>query len=163
MSTLQDLGITREDILDRVAEKLIESLEDDWTSFAEKVKARVVDDVKKQSQPKIDQILDESLKGLVDAPFTPIDEYGEPTRKKATTLRQMIKDRAMNYMTERVDNDGRPNSYNSTATRGEWMAKKAANEAMTYEIKAELKKSVDTAKDHLRQQVANYIKDTLLK
>ena len=162
MSTLQELGISREDILDKVAEKFIVSLDDDG-SIIDSVRRKIVSEIVEGARPKIDEILEGALIELVDTKFEPVDEWGERTSDKPTTLRQMVKDRALSFLAEKVNGDGKATTYNAVGSRGEWMAKKAASEAMTCEVKQELTKAVDAAKADLRQMVAKHIADVLLK
>lgn len=161
MTAMQELGISREDILDKAAEKLLEniSVKDDLAySIKEKVSRQLVDAAKE----KIDGLLQEAVDDLVDTEFTPVDEWGEPMRKSPTSLRRMVKDRAMSFLTERVNKDGKACTYQAVGSRGEWMAEKAAKDAMTFEVKKELTKAVESAKSELQKRVADHITETLL-
>ena len=161
MTTMQDLGISREDILDKAAEKLLEGCDTEGYLIDE-VRRQCVSEIVKSATPKIDGILNEALAGLVDAKFTPVDEWGEPMRKTSTTLREMVKEKALKFLAEKVDKDGK-STYQAVGSRGEWMAKKAATEAITYEVKKELTKAVESAKSDLTKLVADHITQTLLK
>lgn len=159
---IQELGITREDILDKAAEKLLESIsiEED---LAYSIKSAVSKQLVDAAKGKIEALLNEAIGDLIDTPFTPVDEWGEPVRKQSTTLRQMVKERAVGFLSERVDRDGKTCSYQSVGSRGEWMARKAAESAIDYECKKELTKAVESAKADIKKRVADHITETILK
>lgn len=159
---LQELGITREDILDKAAEKLLESIsiEED---LAYSIKSAVSKQLVDAAKGKIETLLNEAIGDLIDTPFTPVDEWGEPTRKQSTTLRKMVKERAIGFLAEKVDHGGKTNSYNSVGSRGEWMARKAAESAIDFECKKELTSAVETAKADIKKRVADHITEILLK
>lgn len=162
MNSLTELGITREDILDKAAEKLLEEISEDW-DIAPEIQRHVCGVLVDSAKGKIDGLLQEALDDLLDIDFTPVDEWGEPIRKSPTTLRQMVKDKALNFLSEKVNKDGKACNYQPVGSRGEWLAEKAAAKAMDYEVKEELKKAVLSAKGHLQKKVAKYIMETLLK
>lgn len=159
---LQELGITKDDILDKAAEKLLESIshEDD---LAYSIKSAVTKQLVDTAKGKIESLLSEAIGELIDTPFTPVDEWGEPTRKQSTTLRQMVKERATGYLAEKVDREGKTSSYNSVGSRGEWLARKAAESAIDFECKKELTAAVDVAKADIKKRVADHITEVLLK
>lgn len=162
MSALSDLGITREDVVEKAAERLLEELSDTDESWIDSLKSRVLTAVTAKATTHIDAVLAETVSRLADTEFTPVDEWGD-RKGKATTLREMIKTRALSYLTQKVDERGNPSTYHAAMSRATWLAQKAAEDAMTLEVKKELSNAVATAKDELRKQVAQFIADTLLK
>jgi hypothetical protein len=163
VDVLNELGITREDILDRAAERLIETLSDIDDDMVASVRKKVVADVFAKVSAKASTLLEGVVSDLVDSPFTPVDEWGEPKIKKPTTLRQMIKEKSIGYLSEKVDGEGKASTYNAQQTRADWLAKKAAKESIDHEVKAEITKAVDAAKAEVRTQVAKFVADTILK
>lgn len=159
---LQELGITREDILDKAAEKLLDriSIEED---LAHSIKRAVSQQLVDAAKGKIETLLNDAIGELIDTPFTPVDEWGEPTRKQSTTLRKLVKERAIGFLAEKVDRDGKTTSYNSVGSRGEWMARKAAESAIDFECKKELTAAVEAAKADIKKRVADHITEILLR
>jgi hypothetical protein len=160
---LESLGITKDDIIDRAADKLIECCGDgDFASLATTLERRVADVLLKESSPKIDAILAAALEKIVDLPFTPVDEWGEPKKVAPTTLREMVKAKALAYLTEKVDDRGQKTPYHEASTRAAWLASKVAAEAITGELKREVAAAVDAAKSTLQAKVAQFIAARLL-
>ena len=159
---LEQLGITREDILDKAAEKLLQSISIEG-DLSHSIKSAVSKQLVDASKGKIEELLSEAIGDLIDTPFTPVDEWGEPVRKQSTTLRQMVKQRAVGFLSERVDQDGKTCTYQSVGTRGEWMARKAAESAIDHATKQELSRAVETAKADIKKRVADHITEILLK
>lgn len=112
-STQNPFGITREEILDLAAQKII-SQECDNESVSEYTH--------KQINAKIKEIFESNLKGRVDAFLTeqmativgqeihPVDIYGERAGKP-TTIKATIAERAKNFWMQSVDDNGRESSY----------------------------------------------------
>jgi len=163
MSALAELGISREDIIDKCVEKVLDQLNEDDSSVFSEVRRLAVNAIIEEAKPKIDGILDQALAGLVDAEFTPVDEWGQPIRKKSTTLRALVKERANAFLGEQVNSDGKTCSYQTVGSRAEWIAKKAATDAITWDVKQEITKAVETAKAEIKSQLAKHIAETMLK
>lgn len=163
MSALAELGISREDIIDKCVERVLEQLGGEDSSVFSEVRRLAVAAIMEEAKPKIDAILDKALEGLVDAEFTPVDEWGHPTRKRPTSLRELVKEKATGYLAEQVNSDGKPTSYNAVGSRAQWLAQKAAQEGITWEMKQEISKAVEQAKADVKRSVANFITSTLIK
>lgn len=162
VESLASLGITREDIITRAAEMIMEP--DD----GESVRANIINTVKRElavnmaklAESKIDQLLTDTVSGLIDSPFTPVDEWGEP-KDKVTSLREMVKRKSLEFLVEKVGSDGKP-GYKANMSRASYLAKKAAEDAMTYEVKKEIGDAVASAKTQMRKLVADYITSILI-
>lgn len=160
---LKELGITREDILDKAAEKLLASFDEERGDLSSQIKEKVSREIIVSMKGKVESLLQKTVSDLVDTPFMPVDEWGQPQRKESTTLRKMVKDRAVAFLTEQVDSDGKANSYRSNMSRGEWLARKAAESVVDFECKKELTKAVETAKAEIKKRVADHITEILIK
>ncbi len=158
---LAELGITREVVIEQLAQKVLDEM--DGESIITAVRSKVVTKLLNDAGPRIEEVLGQSIADLVDADFTPVDEWGEPTRKEATSLRKLTKEKATKYLAEKVDKDGKASSYGSVGTRGEWMARKAAEEAITYECKRELEVVIAKAKSEVLGMVMRFLTDTIGK
>lgn len=161
MLTLEHLGITREDILSRAVETLL-SDDANGDDLLVSIKAEVVKRMVSAAEVKIDELLRESIGDIADAEYTPVDEFGRPTREMPTSLRRLVQERSVTYLSESVNTDGKTTDYNKVGSRAEWMAMKAAKDAMTYAVMQEIKRAVETAKAQVKQSIANHIRDTML-
>lgn len=104
-------GITKEDVLNLCAERLIGQIDDSISeNVLNLVRARVNESVAKQVQDAISKALDSELQRLLEARITPVDMWGDPTGE-ATTIRDQLHKRAVTFFNEKVDNEGRPTSY----------------------------------------------------
>ena len=158
---LNDLGITKDDILDKIVQKLLDELDTGSIQFA--VKQALTCDIVAKAEPLINSVLAEAIGDLIDKPYTPVNEWGEPTRQQPTTLRAMVQDRSLAYLGEKVDKNGKKAGYDSVETRAEWLAASAAEKIVDRECKAELAKLVATAKADIQRRVAGFITETVLK
>lgn len=155
-ATLEALGITKEDVIARLIENSGEDINDIIRS---EIKALVL----KTAPAAIEKALAASIETILDTSYQPVDEFGEPQRHtKPTTLRNSVKDRAVNYLAEKVNSDGKACNYNAIGTRADWIASKVVEKQLDYETKKEIEKAVVAAKAQLKSQVAQYIVTTLL-
>ena len=163
MATLEALGITRDEIVTRAAELLLEpdGGESVRTAMLAEVKRALAADMREVAEGQIDSLIEVTLADMVDAPFQPVDEWGDK-KGKATSLRELVKTKSLEYLTEKVGSDGRP-GYNANMSRAAYLAKKAAEDAMTYEVKKEIADAVNTAKSQMRKLVADHITAVLLQ
>ncbi len=158
---LAQLGITRDDVIDRAANKLLEQIDADETADA--VLNKLKSELRAKAEPRIAEQLDIACRDLMTTPLCPVDEWGEPTRKNATTLRDMAKEKCVRWLTESVDNTGRTGGYPTVGTRAEWLAKKAAEEAVQSEVKQNIAAMVAAAKLEITSKVAAFIAEQIVK
>lgn len=163
VGALEELGISREEIIDRCVERIVSQYQgEEEGSLAFEIKQLAVAKLIEDAKPRIEAILDSALSDIVDAEFTPVDEWGHATCKRPTSLRAMVKERALAYLQDKVDDSGKITTYNGTR-RAQWLALKAANECMTREVKKEIDEAVSTAKSEIKSKVAEHITALLLK
>lgn len=158
---LNDIGITKEDVIDRAAEKLIDGFDEDYGDLRTQIVLAVKTEMVKRAESQIDSILEASLADLLDTDFQPIDEWGDKKGSK-TTLRKLVKEKSMAYLKAKVDENGKESTYRAAETRANWLAKKAAKDAIDYETRKEIEKAVDTAKSEIKQIVAKHITERIL-
>ena len=163
MSALDDLGITRDDIIDRAVEKILDKLQDDKSPFYRDVICKVRDKLIADADKKIDSLLETTLSGIVDAPFNPVDEFGEPNRKEPTTLREMVKVKALKYLDEPVNSDGKATSYNTVGSRLLWTAIKAGKEIVDTEMRRSLDQAVAVGREQVKKSVAEYLASAMTR
>lgn len=162
---IQNLEITKEDIIAKAAEKLLDRFEtegmvDRVSGF---VRASLTRSMIDTARPKIDALLDEILASIVDKPYAPVNEWGETTGEIQTSLRQMVQAKALDYLSQKVDKDGRPTTYNACGTRAEFMAEQAAKEVVESSCKQEMRAAVVEVRKKVQEQIAEVLAQLLAK
>ena len=160
LEPLQALGITREDIINKAVEKLLNSYEEQ--DMLEIVQKTIREHISKNAASTINAALEKVTSEILDSPYTPIDNWGEPTGRQ-TTLREMVKTVSLGWLDQKVTKEGKTDRYDKPWTRGEWLAYTAAEKAFNYEYKKEIEDTVIKAKEQIRTQVAKYVAEIILK
>lgn len=145
---LEDIGITKEDILSRVAESLIEQM----TEEARAGIARFVnDEVKTAVRSQVSAIIMDTARKTFDGTFQPINHYGEAVGEP-TTIRDMFVKQAKEWWSLKVDREGRPSqdSYGDKKT----MAQFHAQAAMDLVVRETMKTQFEPLIADARQQLA---------
>lgn len=174
--TIDDIGISKEEIADRVVESIadrivtttsVDNEDGEWrrdSSFFNEMKDSVRKMVAERAKREIDSKLLGVLDEILGGEFQPIDNYGEPNGAR-TTLREMVKTRTLKFLEEKVNDKGNPvDQWTSSAgTRLDVSMKKAVAEICTATVHNELKAAVDSAKQQIGNLVAKTIVEKLLK
>lgn len=160
VDVLKALGITAETIINAAVDRIGD---EHGVEILSAMKEAVASAVAKAAPAIIESKLSEAVESVLSTDYQPVDEWGEPTVGKKTNLRDMVKKRSLDYLAEKVDREGKTTNYNSIGTRGEWMARTAAEKAIDYSAKNEIGKAVEEAKAHVKRLVAKHITDTVLK
>lgn len=137
---LSALGITREELIDRIVEKVANDLMGD----EERLGVRVRDVINTKVDKAVALALTAAMPARVDAVFekalsveyTPINIWGEPTGAPRS-IREVMLERAAQYMEQPVNEVGNPISTNSYGPKGvtrlQYYAGVAVKEAMNKE------------------------------
>lgn len=160
IETLQALGITKDDIIEKAVEKLLSSCEEH--DILETVQKFIREHIAKNATSAINAALEKVTSDILDAPYTPVDNWGEPTGNQ-TTLRDMVKTISLGWLDQKVTKEGKTDHYDKPWTRGEWLAYTAAEKAFNYEYKKQIEETIAKAKEAIQSQVANFITETILK
>ena len=162
---LEDLGITKEDILNRVAELLVEQL----TEGAKSDIARFVnDEVKTAVRSQVSAIIVDTARKTFDGTFQPINHYGEKVGEP-TTIRDMFVKEAKEWWTLKVDREGRPStdSYGDKLTMAQFHAKQAMDAVVRDTMKTMFEPLLADAKQQLAgaftQSISELVNKTLSK
>jgi len=159
VEVLKAMGITE----DKIIESCVDAVLCENDSYVSRsVRELVSAKIEKAFDGLIGEKIAEAVDEILANGYQPVDEWGSPKGER-TTLRELVQKRAIVYLTEKVGTDGKATTYGSSIPRGEYLAKKAAEDAMSYEVKQELSKSVEAAKAELKSKVANHIMQMLLK
>lgn len=121
------------------------------------------DEVKKLAEKAILARVAERIDRIFENSFTETDSYGNPRPgAKPKTPLEIVTDKALAYMHERVNSNGNPASYNDTVqTRLEWLAGKHADELLKSTLAPELKKAADAFKAQIGGKLATIFRDSL--
>lgn len=161
IKVLETLGITKEDIIDRAVEHLADI---DRGEIMSVIRSEVQKEIAKTAPAVITKALTEAVDNILNLEYQQLDEWGDPKKgQEKTTLRELVKKKALGFLNEKVDSRGEPNSYNGTMTRSQYMANKAAVETFHYEAQKEVAEAVKQASGQLTKLVAEYIQNLLLK
>lgn len=175
--TCEQLGITPDDIADRVATKIASTMlakvvpdyddetgaefdTDKPTAFAEMVRKRVARKVEQAVESIADKRIGQNIAGrLEDMRFPQTNHYGE-VKAEPLTLLEFIDRRVSTYLSENVDSEGRSggNSYgDKSRTRVVWMLEKYLAEQM----KGHFQKALANANQQIVDGIAKTMKDKL--
>jgi len=147
MDILEQVGITKEELIDRIVEKALgitadykQTGEETWEDIPlsrvvdQKITAAIgnlVESMKPKIQDRINEIMDKEVEKVFSQPFTPVDRFGYG-KGETTTIRELIAKEAIEYWTEKVDDNGnKTNGYGVQTVRAEFYAKKFMKEFYT--------------------------------
>lgn len=162
---LEQLGITQEQLIekvvDRISEELLWDAEDGYANskFARRVKKHIDEKVNASVSAVADKYMVPAfLEHLEGMRFETTNGYGEP-KTEPKTLREFIAHRAENYLDEVVDREGKTrrqgNSFAEYGTRAKWLV----DRFFTGSVTVKLKEYVDAANDHLSKGLTGALTD----
>jgi hypothetical protein len=160
--TLEQLGITKDEILDRiVANVLHEGLVDEGFQTA---KREIVKGYKEGIQKAIDQTISATCAEALNTVFQPVNTWGEKTGEP-TTVRDMFLKSCQDWWVMKVDSHGNPSrdSYGSKKTMVQHHAEKAVADAVSGSMKSELIAVVADAKQKMADAIGTYVRDHIAK
>lgn len=168
--TQNPFGITREDVLNLAAQKLVDRFDDyeELNSLADKliresVAKRIADTV----PARVEECLRGELERLLATEISPVDIWGAVVGKP-TTVRDALTESAKAFWSTKVNHEGKPSdpdrySSDKGKTRAEWIIQKITAEEFSGAIKQNLVNIVAAFKDALREQAQKDIGEHLNK
>jgi len=155
LALLQELGIDKVEIINRVIEII-----------ADKVSSDIEYDFKKSIKQKSEQIVEKRIGEIVDEAttkaFQPITVWGEK-KGEPTTIRDMLENNVQNWWSAKVDNSGNPSTSYGGTPRAEWQAQKIVREVVTKEMQNELNAVIADAKVQLSKAMSDKLTEYLKK
>lgn len=148
--TLRD-EITRK-IVEQSVVKMSASMEDDIKQVLEEK----MDEFKANIDKKLETIMDE----FFDTPKDITDRWGHIARE-GVTARQLLSEAADKFFTEKVDENGKADTYNAKYTRIEYIAKKAVNNDITWAVERAVKDAVDKVKQNVKNTATKQLGEKL--
>lgn len=132
---------------------------------AQRISSALQDTVAKIIAKRIDEVLDESWKRTVGEMAQQAIEtyltkarvktnsYGEPIHGRQTTISELIPKTVSEYMDQKVDDNGRPDSYGKHPTRLTWIIEKMVRQ----QLEAETSKAAQNVTAKAREVVASHV------
>ncbi len=176
MKVLEQLGISREDVLEKIAERAFEAVfEDRETSEQEYIDEIVCDKLEKEVKnlveqahanivEKVNAIMYTAVEQVFNEPFQRINVWGEP-EGEPTTIKDMIALEAKNYWEQKVDSRGNVSSYTNAKPRAEYYATKIIEHVYDKQLEQQSKalaqklkaKIPETIGDEVAKTIKNYL------
>lgn len=123
---LEELGITKNDLIDRMLDRMVDSLSNDehfYTRMESALARRIDDGVKKAVDSVTQTEITDAVKAAVNKPWPITNYYGED-KKAPQTFREMVADKVDAYLNEKVrESTGDKSDYytDKTCSRVDWI------------------------------------------
>lgn len=139
---------------DVVKNEIIENI---TTRFSKKLNDEIIKTAEKKVSEKINASIDKEINTILDKllnnKFDLVDEYGDVIKAKTSAI-QIIKQKLDGFLTEKVDKEGKTNSYNTCMTRLDYII----NKNITYTMEQKVNKAAEQVRIALEKHI-----DTTLK
>ena len=134
--TLEEMGITKEELLELAANKIADGFEA-HSDMEEYCKKKIHERIKEVFEYKLTQTVDafltETMTKLISEEIVPVNIWGERAGNP-TTIRAQIAERAKDFWEKKIGDDGKETSWGGTA-RHEVLLKKIVAEEFTKAVK----------------------------
>lgn len=158
---LEDIGITKEDILQKVSEMLVEELN---ASARKRIAEFVNDEVKSQVRAQVSAIITDTARKTFDGTFQPVNHFGEKAGEP-TTIRDLFVSQAKEWWTLKVDCNGKPttDSWGNKLTMAQYHAKEAISEIVKGVMVNEFTPLITDAKTQLATAFTKSIQELVVQ
>jgi hypothetical protein len=161
------LGITKEDLQKQIIDKAVSELlggEVDFDAlFREAIDTRAREIVEQATNSIAKEVIEPKVVGLIEGlTFQETNSWGEP-KKPAKTWREMLIERAENWLSEKVNYNGKAKgeewgwSWSPNTTRIAYMVDKH----LQYEIKSAMEKALAEVNSQIAGGIAGAVKTSL--
>lgn len=158
---LQQLGITKEEILERITDRILsDGMGEEGFEHA---KREIVKGYKEGIEKAINHVISKECAEALTMEFQPVNMWGEKTGQP-TTVRDLFVKKCQDWWTQKVDGAGNPttDSY-GRKTMVQFQVEKAVAEIANNEMKAAMQSVVADAKAALANSIGNYVRDHVAK
>lgn len=176
---LEQVGITKEELIERIVNKALgitadykQTGEETWEEvpFSSVVDKKITDAIKNMMdaiKPMIEnrviKIMDEEIGKVFNSPFQRVDSWGKAIGEPVS-IRDIIAEQSKKYWETPVDSTGKPsNSYNSSFPRSEYYANKVMKEYYDKELIGAVKEMADNLSAMIPDTIGDEIHKTVLK
>lgn len=138
-----------ETLRNEITRKIVEQSVARMSSSMEEEIKTVLEEKMTEFKENIDKKLESIMDEFFDKPKDITDNWGR-TIRKGVSARQLLSEAADKFFTERVDENGKADTYNAKYTRIEYIAKKAVNHDITWAVEKAVKDAVDDVKKKVK-------------
>ena len=143
---------------DKIKEELVDGIARKLSGDAIK---RLTEDAMRQVNTKLDGLVVNLFEEFIDKGVTVTDRWGDVV-KTSVSIRELMKDKLDKALTEKVNKDGKTDTYNAVGTRLEWMIQKRVNEAVQVMTKDVVAQVDATITKRLNEELRKRLSDSLL-
>ncbi len=159
---LEEIGITKEDLIDKIAEKIMQlEYSSDESEYGYDntigkmariaVEKKVTEHVNKSVLTAIDDTLNKALSELLEQTVTPVDIFGDKAGEP-TSIKAALATRAKDFWMQKVDKEGKASNGGwNTTSRYEHLMKEHLKSELDAVIKANLSDIVAGFKGAVRE------------
>lgn len=176
---LEQIGITREELIERIVNKAL-GLATDYKStapesweevpFSEVVDRNIgkaignlIDTMTPLLQDRINDIINRETEKIFNSPFQRVDSWGKPIGDPIS-VRDMIKEITTKYWDTAVNDKGEPvSSYGQRVSRAEYYAGKVMREYYNKQLVGEVEKMAAELRDKIPETISSEISKSVLK
>ena len=180
MDILEQVGITKEELIERIVTRALgisaaleQTGEESWEEvpFSDVIDKKVnsaignfIEQFRPMIQFRINEIMNQKMNEVFEAPFQPVDKWGNK-KGEETTIRDLIALDAKNYWSEKVDENGVVNSssYSNKTPRSTFYARKVMTEFYDKELVSEVKKLASEMKAKIPETISAEISNTIIR
>lgn len=137
--------VIKQELINSIVEKFNENIKKEIINKAEQI---IINKIEMSIDNKVNEITEQ----LLNRKFDLLDNWGDIKRKDVTVV-DLLKEKLENFLHEKVDEDGRTDTYNKKLTRIDYIINKNINYTM--------KKKIDEVAIEIRKGLEKYIEDTL--
>jgi len=109
-------------------------------------------DAEKRVSSKIEELVTKTYEGFLSKGVTITNEWGEVKRENVT-IYDIIKEKADNWLTRKVDKEGRESNYGADWTRMEWL--------INHQLDKQTKRMSDEIVKKVSEEIKKYINDSV--
>ena len=156
---LNTLGISREELLKLVVEKLADISHESgdlYNDVSNEISKRLNTLFEQRINSLVDEVLSKEMDRLLNATITPTTIWGEPAGEP-TTIRDALLEKSKQYWETKVDRNGNPvqkGSYGPSTSRSEWLMSKLLQEEFDQVVKQNIVNVVGALKEVMREDIA---------
>ena len=161
---MNDLNITKEDVIELAARKLADAYADNeeiGTRVNQRIEQRIKEYFENSVKAQIDAFLSSEMERLLNQTINPVDIWGEQTGKP-TTIRAQLAERAKEFWEVKVDREGRPSIYGGEPRHTQLM-KNIAKEEFDKAIKANAETIIGAFKAVLKADATKLVAEHIDK
>ena len=141
-----------DEIISQIGDKIISKYESDQMEVIESKITDALSEVDSKIQETIDKKVNEIAENLLNRNITIYDKWGD-IKKENVNIMDMFKQKMDNFLTEKVDENGKTNGYRCEQTRIDYLV----NKNITYSMERKVKE----AATQVSKKIEEYVNKTL--